>query len=120
MVQRQHVHDIAVDRDRAPDQPEDRSPFVLAIAADSHLELEWLWLFTRVTQEEERRYCLERALYIDPHSEMARHELAKLSVLSRAPMARIHAARIGTRLIAAVLAALAVTLGVIAVVGAIA
>jgi hypothetical protein len=46
-----------------------------AVADNVNLELEWLWLATQVTREEERRYCLERALYINPYSGMAQHEL---------------------------------------------
>ena len=52
--------------------------FAQGVREDSNLELDWLWLFTRVASISERRYCLERALAINPHSEMARAELAKL------------------------------------------
>lgn len=120
MAQREHVLDIAADRDGTVDQPAASALLIGAMAEGSNLELEWLWLFTRVTREEERRYCLERARYINPHSDMARHELAKLNAMHRAPMVEKHAARIGARLIAALLVALAVVLWVMAAAGAIA
>lgn len=42
-------------------------------------EQDWLWLSTMVTDEGARRYCLERALYINPQSEEAGEELARLA-----------------------------------------
>lgn len=53
--------------------------FVRALCDDSNLEMDWLWLATQVVREHERRYCLERALRINPQSEMAQRELTKLS-----------------------------------------
>lgn len=55
--------------------------FVEALCADSQLELDWLWLATQVVREHEIRYCLERALAINPHSALARRELAQLPAL---------------------------------------
>ncbi len=55
--------------------------FVEALRDDSNLEADWLWLATKVVREHERRYCLKRALLINPNSEIARRELAKLPPL---------------------------------------
>lgn len=52
--------------------------FAQAVRENSNLEMDWLWLYAQVTSTAERRYCLERALAINPHSEMACDELAKL------------------------------------------
>lgn len=55
-----------------------RMIFMRALQEDSNLEMEWLWLATQVVTVAERRYALERALAINPHSEIARADLAKL------------------------------------------
>ena len=52
--------------------------FVQALRDDSNLEMDWLWLYTQVSSTAERRYCLDRALAINPDSEMARAEYPKL------------------------------------------
>jgi hypothetical protein len=52
--------------------------FAEGIRENSNLELDWLWLYAQVTSPAERRYCLERVLAINPHSEIGRDELAKL------------------------------------------
>jgi hypothetical protein len=68
--------------------------FARALREHSNLEQDWLWLATIVTAEAERRYCFERALYIDPHSVEAREELARLdrrSVTRAAGLRRRHA-----------------------------
>ena len=52
--------------------------FVQAIREDSNLEMDWLWLFSQVSSTSERRYCLDRALAINPDSEMARAEYTRL------------------------------------------
>lgn len=50
----------------------------IALRADSHLELDWLWFYMQVTDPAHRRYCLQRALAINPHSAIARRELELL------------------------------------------
>lgn len=55
--------------------------FVQALCDASNLEMDWLWLATQVTRDHERRYCLERALQINPHSTIAQRELATLHPL---------------------------------------
>lgn len=52
--------------------------FVQALRDDSNQEMDWLWLYTQVSRTAERRYCLDRALAINPDSEMARAEYSKL------------------------------------------
>ena len=59
--------------------------FARALRENSNQEQDWLWLSTMVTGEGELRYCLERALYINPHSEEARRELARLARHPLAP-----------------------------------
>jgi hypothetical protein len=44
----------------------------------SNLETEWLWLYTRVTHDYERRYCLERILHVNSANTFAIDELARL------------------------------------------
>ena len=59
--------------------------FARAVREHSNLEQDWLWLSTMVTGEGELRYCLERALYINPDSSEARQELARLARRQGAP-----------------------------------
>jgi len=49
-----------------------------AFRDDSSLEMDWLWLATKVESSWLRRYCLQRALLINPHSALARRGLARL------------------------------------------
>ena len=60
-----------------PDCPGDEV-FAQALRDDSNQELDWLWAYMQVTREDQRRYCLERALAINPKSEVALRELAQL------------------------------------------
>jgi hypothetical protein len=53
--------------------------FADALRDRSNIEMDWLWLAGQVTRESERRYCLERALYINPRSEQALRMLAQES-----------------------------------------
>ena len=39
-----------------------------ALQEGSNHVLDWLWYAEEVTSDTERRYCFERALYIDPHN----------------------------------------------------
>ncbi len=55
--------------------------FAAGLRDDSNMEMDWLWLATKVVREHERRYCLQRALLINPHSEIAKRELAALRPL---------------------------------------
>jgi hypothetical protein len=45
-----------------------------------NMEMDWLWLATKVSIDAHRRYCLERALKINPNSEMAMLGLRQLRV----------------------------------------
>src|SRR5690242_11519903 len=44
-----------------------------AHAEDSNLELDWLWYAGQLEDAGERHYCAQRALQINPQSELARH-----------------------------------------------
>lgn len=59
--------------------------FQQALHENFNLELDWLWLATQVTRDYERVYCLQRALWINPHSELAAHGLALISVNASMP-----------------------------------
>jgi hypothetical protein len=48
-----------------------------ALAEDSNLKLDWLWYAGQLEDAGERHYCLQRALQINPQSELARRELAR-------------------------------------------
>ena len=52
--------------------------FIQALHENSNLELDWLWYAANMTGDVERRYCLNRALAINPQSSLARSALAKL------------------------------------------
>jgi len=52
--------------------------FAQALHKNSNLELDWLWCAANMTRDIERRYCLTRAIEINPHSSLARSALAKL------------------------------------------
>jgi ABC-type antimicrobial peptide transport system ATPase subunit len=44
---------------------------VKALREDSNLVVEWLWYAANMTSKEEQRYCLQRALLLDPEYEIA-------------------------------------------------
>src|SRR5688572_12680463 len=52
--------------------------FVQALHENSNLEMDWLWYAANMTGDVERRYCLNRALAINPQSSLAGNALAKL------------------------------------------
>jgi hypothetical protein len=52
--------------------------FAQALQENSNLELDWLWYAANMSRDIERRYCLQRALEINPHSSLASSALAKL------------------------------------------
>jgi hypothetical protein len=52
--------------------------FAQALEENSIIELDWLWYAANMTGTAKRRYCLNRALAINPHSDLARSALAKL------------------------------------------
>ncbi len=52
--------------------------FAQALKEDSNVELDWLWYAANMTDLAERRYCIERALAINPNSDLAKQALAKL------------------------------------------
>jgi len=49
-----------------------------ALCDDPNIAMDWSWLSSQVPSVAEQRYCLDRALAIDPHSEIARSLRAKL------------------------------------------
>jgi hypothetical protein len=49
------------------------------IREGSNYELEWLWAADEVSDPAEKRYCLERALYINPGNRTTRLALAALT-----------------------------------------
>jgi hypothetical protein len=53
--------------------------FAKALHEDSRLESDWLWYAANITDDTQRRYCLQRALDINPDSDRAKTALARLS-----------------------------------------
>jgi len=53
--------------------------FAQALHEDSYYELDWLWYAANMANDSQRRYCLERALRINPDSELAQRALARLA-----------------------------------------
>ncbi len=58
--------------------------FTTALQEDSTVETNWLWAATQVTHSAEYRYCLERALYINPDNDITRKALVMLDRKTRA------------------------------------
>lgn len=52
--------------------------FLEAVNEGSNRERDWLWYAEQMPGEGERRYCWERALYINPESRLAQRHLARL------------------------------------------
>ena len=52
--------------------------FAQALRDNSNLEMDWLWLATKVLTEGQRAYCLRRALRINPRSALAQRGFALL------------------------------------------
>jgi len=67
--------------------PESSSLFLQGLREDSNLELDWLWLATQLASQHEQRYCLLRALAINPHSELARRGLSLLPAFESSAVA---------------------------------
>ena len=61
------------------EEPINADLFRQAMIEDSNLEMDWLWLATQVSSLQQRRFALERALQINPRSELARRGLIQLS-----------------------------------------
>jgi Tfp pilus assembly protein PilF len=49
------------------------------LKTESQNEAAWLWMSSVMDKDEEQRYCLERALAINPDSVIARRGLARLA-----------------------------------------
>jgi hypothetical protein len=60
--------------------------FIQGLREDSNLEMDWLWLASRVSDDGQRRYCFRRALAINPESHLAQRGLAQLLKPSRKPL----------------------------------
>ena len=52
--------------------------FAQAVQDNSNLEFDWLWCAANMTSIANQRYCLLRALEINPDSKLAQRALAKL------------------------------------------
>ncbi len=52
--------------------------FAQALRDDSNLEMDWLWLATKVRTDGQRSYCLRWALRINPRSALAMRGIARL------------------------------------------
>ncbi len=63
----------------APGGCEPIDVFAEALREDSNREMDWLWAAAHLADPDQRRYCLERVLAINPRSERAQHSLAQLA-----------------------------------------
>ncbi len=54
--------------------------FAQALHEDSNLEFDWIWYADNMTSAAHQRYCLRRAMRINPFGEMTHHALAKLAL----------------------------------------
>lgn len=52
--------------------------FAQAVQENSNLELDWLWCAANMSRVDQQRYCLRRALEINPDSDLAKRALAEL------------------------------------------
>jgi hypothetical protein len=57
--------------------------FCQAVQENWNYESEWLWLARRVALPAQRRYCYEKALYINPGSKAAKKGLKSLPKTAR-------------------------------------
>lgn len=69
---------VAVQAPVAESRPVTAALFAEALRANSNLELDWLWLATRVSSNEERRHCYLKALAINSESVLALEGLRSL------------------------------------------
>ena len=72
--------------------------FAQVLREGSNYEIAWLWAATKLSRPEEVRYCLERALYINPHSQAARLGLQELAQAERAAARESQSQRLGNPL----------------------
>jgi hypothetical protein len=63
---------------RAHDKETGKQILVEVIRNDPHHEAAWLWMSSVLDSDEQRRYCLERVLTINPHNQLARQGLEAL------------------------------------------
>lgn len=73
-------HDLERAKAPAPGGCEPADVFAQALREDSNHEIDWLWTAAHLTDADQRRYCLERALAINPRNERARRDLARLTI----------------------------------------
>jgi hypothetical protein len=52
--------------------------FAQALREDSNLAMDWLWYAAQIADDAKRHYCVERALAINPDSELGKRALAEL------------------------------------------
>jgi len=62
-----------------------------AMEEDSNLAMDWLWCAEQVTTENERYYCVQKALFIDHKNELAQQKLAELRRVSTSKTKRSNA-----------------------------
>jgi hypothetical protein len=80
--QLRHTAAQLAEQDRPADadrQARDAQTLRQMVHANSRAELDWLCCAAIMTDPVKRRYCLERALAINPGSELAARALARLS-----------------------------------------
>jgi hypothetical protein len=64
--------------EKLSEDPRANDLFAQALRDDSNLEMDWLWLATKVLTDGQRAYCLRRAQRINPRSLFAQRGFALL------------------------------------------
>jgi hypothetical protein len=82
------AHDLlqqGIEALKAGRKAEARGLLKQVVQQDQHNETAWLWLSGAVDTDEQRRYCLEKVLEINPGNGMAQRGLERLEAPSRPP-----------------------------------
>lgn len=75
---------LSVQQAQVYDAEREEQLFRQAVQENSNMEFDWLWCAANMTSIAQKRYCLLRALDINPDSKLARRALAKLPPKSSA------------------------------------
>lgn len=77
---------IRTDQTAPIDQTSSDRLFMEGLRENSNLEMDWLWLASKIDDAGKQRYCFRRALAINPESRLAQRGLARLLRPPRRPL----------------------------------
>lgn len=77
---------VRTDQTTPIDQTTSDDLFIQGLREDSNLEMDWLWLASKVADKDQGRYCFRRALAINPESLPAQRGLERLLRPPRKPL----------------------------------